>query len=70
MAVDSFGPFTVSRIQRVPRMRLPGIVVNKARSTVFTDSAFWKTCATSGSSKTAKDPVRTRLANRFGFAFA
>ena len=45
-----------------------GIVVNKARRTEFTDSAFWNTGATSGSNKTAKDPPGNRLANRFGFA--
>jgi hypothetical protein len=42
---------------------------NKARRTVFTDSAFWKTRATSGSNKTATDPGRTRLANRFALTF-
>jgi hypothetical protein len=57
-----------SRIHCVPRARRAGIVVNKARSTVFTVSAFWKTCATSGSSKTATDPAPTRSAKRFGFA--
>jgi hypothetical protein len=56
-------------IQRFPRGRRAGIVDSKARSTVFTDSAFWKTRATSGSSKTATDPGRTRLAKRFGLAF-
>ena len=55
---------------RVSRMRRAGMVVNRARRTAFTDSAFWNTRAMSGSSKTAKDPPGTRLANRFGFALA
>jgi len=62
------GRIMASRIHRGRRARRAGIVVNKARSTVFTVSALWKTCATSGSSKTATDPARTRSAKRFGFA--
>ena len=46
-----------------------GIVATNARRTAFTDSALWNTRATSGSSRTATDPGRTRPANRFGLAF-
>jgi hypothetical protein len=58
------------RIQRLTRGRRFGMVVINARNTAFTDSAFLKTRATSGSNITATAPGRTRSANRFGLEFA
>jgi hypothetical protein len=46
-----------------------GIVAIRERRTVLTDSAFWNTRATSGSSSIATDPGAIRWANRFGLAF-
>src|SRR5689334_20794794 len=56
-------------VHRWDERRPAGIVVINARSTAFTASPVSKTCATSGSRRTAMDSGRVRLANRFGLAF-